>query len=242
MRNLRGDLGGLLAGSLILLLNTPTIESASSAMVIVATERRQVIHIPDRDAVPDLVDEYYPNKDAVWRSHFKNNLRQLCRFDAVGTGRSDRGMAENWVRIADVVWLRLDGTTEYVPLVGTVKHMYESVMQHRLDFPFSSEQLNKLIPSRSGKQKIQELGVDRKRDTPKWRVVPPPRGLYSLRDGQSLTDVNDFQVSCALAPGTRLRAALVLACCACTCCAHYSACCACQLYLLRLYCSGCGYD
>ena len=117
-------------------------------MVRVVSPDRVVYTILNEAAISSLVDELYPGRDRSWRNHLVGNLKQLCGFQNVGDGRAPRAAAENWKLLDDVVWIRLDGSDEYVPLVGTVTHMFESVMQLREDFINTKEALRELMPSR----------------------------------------------------------------------------------------------
>ena len=160
-------------------------------MVRVVSPARVVYTISNEAAVSSLVDQLYPDVDRSWRHHFIGNLKQLCGFQHFGEGRATRAKAENWSRLEDVVWICLDGNDEYVPLLGTVTHMFESVMTLRADYNNTLEALRELLPSRSGSQKKTKVSWARgKRAGPFWRMVEPPSSIHLLADGSSLTEVN----------------------------------------------------
>ena len=160
-------------------------------MVRLVSPDRVVYTISSEDAISSLVAHVHPSAERAWRNHLVGNLSQLCGFRKVGEGRPNRSIASNWVRLESVVWIRLDGAHEYVPLVGTVKHMYESVMQLRSDYNNTQNALGELLPTSSGKQKkLQVPWALGKRGGPFWRVVTPPSSLQLLVDGDCLTKVN----------------------------------------------------
>ena len=123
------------------------------SMVRVVSPERVVYTISDEDAIRPLVDRLYIDNDREWRNHLVGNLKQLCGFAHVDKGRNGRNQAANWVRLEDVVWVRLNHAGEYVPLVGSVKHMYESVMEPRADYQNTKAALGELLPGTSGRQK-----------------------------------------------------------------------------------------
>ena len=117
------------------------------------------------------------------------NLRQLLAWTGVGNGkgdendRDDRGKADNFQLQRKISWLRRDGSTECIPVVGKVKWIFETVVQPHPDMNFSSESLRKLLPSRSGKQVLKVVD--------KWRVVDAPPAAARLPDGASLVGLKD---------------------------------------------------
>ena len=91
------------------------------------------------------------------------NLRQLFGWRGVGNGkgdkndRDDRGKAGNFQLLENINWLKRVGAKEFVPVVGKVAHIFETVVQPRSDMTFNQESLRKLLPSRSGKQYLKVL-------------------------------------------------------------------------------------
>ena len=107
------------------------------------------------------------------------NIRQLLN-GRVGNGRGDRNdrterkEAANFMLLDNVKWLKHDAGTEYVPLVGKPKHMFDSVVTPRSDMNFGSkDSMTKLLNGSRAK-----IGG--------WRKVSAPRQVYSLGHGSSL--------------------------------------------------------
>ena len=108
------------------------------------------------------------------------NVRQLLGWTTVGNGRGDRNdrrerkEGENFMLFENVAWLKHDHGTEYVPLVGKLVHMFDSVVTPRSDMHIGSkESLGNLL--RGAKMQIGG-----------WRKVPPPQQVFPLRHGSSL--------------------------------------------------------
>ena len=182
----------------LLLLHTCSgvlADRTNLSMVRVVSPERDVYTLSDEDAVRPLVDRLYPNNDREWRNHLVGNLKQLCGFAKVDQGRNGRNQAANWIRLDDVVWdwVRLNHAGEYVPLVGSVKHMFDSVMEPRADYQNTKAALGELLPGTSGKQKKTQISwALGKRGGPFWRVVRPPSSVLQLVDGSNLTEVNSL--------------------------------------------------
>ena len=178
----------------LLLLHTCSgvlADRTNLSMVRVVSPERVVYTISDEDAIRPLVDRLYIDNDREWRNHLVGNLKQLCGFAHVYD--NGRNQAANWVRLEDVVWVRLHYAGEYVPLVGSVKHMYDSVMEPRADYQNTKAALGELLPGTSGKQKKTHISwALGKRGGPFWRVVRPPSSVLQLVDGSNLTDVNSL--------------------------------------------------
>jgi hypothetical protein len=108
------------------------------------------------------------------------NLRQLLGWTAVGQGRQPRLEVANFQLLDNVKWLQRDGSDELVAVVGKLDHVWQTVVEQRVDMDFSKGSLQKLLSA-------EGRAVD------SWRKVDPPPQLLAraaeLPDGSSLDEL-----------------------------------------------------
>eukprot|EP00966_Prymnesium_polylepis_P295758 6830780-Prymnesium_polylepis.2 len=83
------------------------------------------------------------------------------------------------MRVGSEHWIRRKGHDEIVPLVGTLTHMYTTVVQPHPHMEFKQDDLRRLLPSRTGKQ-------ERKTIKGNWVLADRPAGVYAAASGTSL--------------------------------------------------------
>ena len=145
-----------------------------------------LIEYQDEDHLKALQKQYNLSAETV------RNLRQLLGWTRVGTakgGRNDRAErfeADNWQIVyaaaeltssKTVQWLRHDIGSELVPLVGKLKHKFDTVVSLRPDMRMSPGSLKNLL---NGSKK--HIG--------QWKLVEMPPQVYSLGNGSSLTGIH----------------------------------------------------
>ena len=95
----------------------------------------------------------------------KGNIRQLLGWNGVGNGRGDgndrteRKEAASWMLLDNVIWLKHDNGTEYVPLVGKPDHMFNSVVTPSSDVNFGSREHEKPAQWVEGAHWTMEKGM-----------------------------------------------------------------------------------
>ena len=156
--------------------------------------------MPHRLVSPDrklfLVDNEHDLQAVGQRYKLKadqiRNLRQLLGWTGVGNHSGDRNdrtgssQRENFMMLHNIYWLKHDDGTEYVPLVGKVQHMFDTVVGPRLDIKIGSKaSLNNLLNGAK-----QHVG--------RWRKVSPPQQIFTLGNGASLVGFHEAEVRGAL--------------------------------------------
>ena len=123
------------------------------------------------------------------------NLRQLLGWSKVGTpkgGKDDRDQrkevanfqifftAEKLASTETVQWLQHVTGGEVVPLVGKLQHKLDTVARKHPN----------IVPGAMAKGSLKNLLNGTKKDVAGWRLVPPPRQVFSLGNGSSLLGLN----------------------------------------------------
>ena len=123
------------------------------------------------------------------------NLRQLLGWSKVGTpkgGRHDRDKrkevanfqivfaAEKLASTETVQWLQHVTGGEVVPLVGKLQHKLDTVARKHPN----------IVPGAMAKGSLKNLLNGSVGDAKGWRLVPPPRQVFSLGNGSSLLGLN----------------------------------------------------
>jgi|TARA_B110001469_G_C9625131_1_gene312000 hypothetical protein len=129
------------------------------------------------------------------KSDVVRNLRQLLGWRKVGTpkgGKDDRDQrkevanfqifftAEKLASTETVQWLQHVTGGEVVPLVGKLKHKLDTVA---LKHP-------NIVPGAMSERSLKNLLNGSVKDAAGWRLVPPPRQVFSLGNGSSLLGLN----------------------------------------------------
>ena len=123
------------------------------------------------------------------------NLRQLLGWKDVGTpkgGRNDRDKRKETANFQiifaavkldtndTVQWLQHISGGEVVPLVGKLQHKLATVALHHTN----------IVPGAMAKGSLKNLLNGSVGDAKGWRLVPPPRQVFSLGNGSSLLGLN----------------------------------------------------
>ena len=73
--------------------------------------------------------------------------------------RTERKVSENFMLLHSVIWLRQDDCTEYVPLVGKLEQMFNSVVTPSSDVNFGSREHEKPAQWVEGAHWTMEKGM-----------------------------------------------------------------------------------
>jgi hypothetical protein len=73
--------------------------------------------------------------------------------------RTERKVSENFMLFHSVIWLRQDDCTEYVPLVGKLEQMFNSVVTPSSDVNFGSREHEKPAQWVEGAHWTMEKGM-----------------------------------------------------------------------------------
>ena len=95
-------------------------------------DRRKPLKIVSPDRILYVCADDKAAFDALMKglgvgSKLLGNLRSLCGFAASASDApNERG---NWQLLQKVSWLKQDGDPEIIPVVGSIKHIFETVVQ-----------------------------------------------------------------------------------------------------------------
>jgi hypothetical protein len=163
---------------------------------LVSPERTLYI-VHDRDELKLLVQTL----ELGWQ--LGGNLRQLCGWEELGSGRINKHLAGNWKLLDDIVWLKPPDNNILVPIVGNISWWQKETPELQgKDLPMSS--LKKLV--NGTRENVQG-----------WkRWNPTIVQLRAVAHGESLVNrITAIQVG--IVPLVRSVCASL---CACVWCAH----------------------
>ena len=142
---------------------------------------KRVLYLVHRDRARGEDELKYIAKVNELDAHGIKNLRQLLGWVEVGAKRiTPRGKSASWQLLSNIRWLKHGERSELVPIVGTVKNAFTTVVEPHPHMKFKERSLANVLDN-----SLPHAGRWKKLTDDQVAEMVTPQ-LVTLRDGMSL--------------------------------------------------------